>query len=190
MADPVRSGSPMSQGYGRAPARQGSSTNLGDILERVLDRGVVIVGDIRVNLLDIELLTIKLRLLIASVDTARELGIDWWEHDPWLSSKDRDLVEENRRLRKRLVAAEGDRGELSDRDRRELEEGRDRREELHDEPGGRERRERRDGLRDERDGRDDRDDRSDRDERDERRPVEPRRRTARRRPRGAEDGGG
>lgn len=61
--------------------------NLGDILERVLDRGLVIVGDIRVSLLDIELLTIKLRLLIASVDTARQLGIDWWEHDPWLSSR-------------------------------------------------------------------------------------------------------
>jgi hypothetical protein len=60
--------------------------NLGDILERVLDRGVVIVGDIRVSLLDIELLTIKLRLLIASVDTAREVGIDWWQHDPWLTS--------------------------------------------------------------------------------------------------------
>ena len=66
--------------------------NLGDILERVLDRGVVIVGDIRVSLLDIELLTIKLRLLIASVDTARELGIDWWQHDPWLSSRARPEV--------------------------------------------------------------------------------------------------
>src|SRR5918998_2206769 len=63
--------------------------NLGDILERVLDRGLVIVGDIRVSLLDIELLTIKLRLLVASVDTARQLGIDWWEHDPWLSSRSR-----------------------------------------------------------------------------------------------------
>jgi len=86
-----------------------SSANLADILERVLDRGVVIVGDIRVNLLDIELLTIKLRLLIASVDTARELGIDWWEHDPWLSSRDRDLIEENRVLRDRLSVVEGDR---------------------------------------------------------------------------------
>jgi hypothetical protein len=64
----------------------GQPANLGDILERVLDRGLVIVGDIRISLLDIELLTVKLRLLIASVDTARELGIDWWEHDPWLSS--------------------------------------------------------------------------------------------------------
>jgi hypothetical protein len=64
--------------------------NLGDILERVLDRGVVIVGDIRISLLDIELLTVKLRLLIASVDTARELGIDWWRHDPWLTSSATD----------------------------------------------------------------------------------------------------
>lgn len=70
------------------------STNLGDILERVLDRGVVIVGDIRVSLLDIELLTIKLRLLISSVDTARELGIDWWEHDPWLTSRAREPLAE------------------------------------------------------------------------------------------------
>ena len=58
--------------------------NLGDILERVLDKGIVIAGDIQVNLLDIELLTIKLRLVIASLDTAREVGIDWWMHDPWL----------------------------------------------------------------------------------------------------------
>src|ERR1043165_9989011 len=63
--------------------------NLGDILERVLDRGIVIVGDIRVSLLDIELLTIKLRLVVASVDTARQMGIDWWEHDPWLSTSAR-----------------------------------------------------------------------------------------------------
>ena len=62
------------------------STNLADILERVLDKGIVIAGDIRVNLLDIELLTIKIRLLVASVDKAREIGIDWWEHDPTLSS--------------------------------------------------------------------------------------------------------
>ncbi|MEU7893677.1 gas vesicle protein GvpJ [Nonomuraea sp. NPDC049152] len=82
------------------------SANLGDILERVLDRGVVIAGDIRVNLLDIELLTIKLRLVIASVDTAREMGIDWWEHDPWLTGNNRGLLEENRRLRARLTAME------------------------------------------------------------------------------------
>ncbi|WP_043620998.1 gas vesicle protein [Nonomuraea candida] len=95
--------------YGAASGNR-EPANLGDILERVLDRGVVIAGDIRVNLLDIELLTIKLRLLIASVDTARELGIDWWEHDPYLSGKDRELMEENRRLRRRLAIAEGREG--------------------------------------------------------------------------------
>ena len=78
------------------------SSNLADILERVLDKGIVIAGDIRVNLLDIELLTIKIRLLIASVDKAREIGIDWWEHDPALSSGQRGLAEENRRLRARI----------------------------------------------------------------------------------------
>lgn len=73
-------GSQVSAGGGRGP------TNLGDILERVLDKGLVIAGDIQVNLLDIELLTIKLRLVIASLDTAREVGINWWENDPWLNA--------------------------------------------------------------------------------------------------------
>ncbi|WP_033825620.1 gas vesicle protein [Kitasatospora sp. MBT63] len=71
------------------PYAQGSSANLADILERVLDKGIVIAGDIQINLLDIELLTIKLRLLVASVDKAKEMGIDWWEHDPSLSSRAR-----------------------------------------------------------------------------------------------------
>ncbi|MDO0937516.1 gas vesicle protein [Streptomyces sp. DG2A-72] len=68
------------------PGPGGQTANLADILERVLDKGVVIAGDIRINLLDIELLTIKLRLLVVSVDKAKEMGIDWWEHDPSLSS--------------------------------------------------------------------------------------------------------
>nr|WP_244260156.1 gas vesicle protein [Kitasatospora cineracea] len=81
---------------------------MADLLERVLDKGIVIAGDIRINLLDIELLTIRIRLLVASVDKAREMGIDWWEHDPTLSSGDRrrDLEAENRRLRERLGALE------------------------------------------------------------------------------------
>lgn len=62
------------------------TTNLADLLERILDKGIVIVGDIRINLIDVELLTIKIRLLIASVDKAKSLGIDWWEHDPFISS--------------------------------------------------------------------------------------------------------
>ncbi|WP_179816291.1 gas vesicle protein [Allostreptomyces psammosilenae] len=88
---------------------QGSVASLVDVLERVLDKGVVIAGDIKINLLDVELLTIKLRLLVASVDRAREMGIDWWEHDPSLSSaaRRRDLAEENERLRARIAAIEG-----------------------------------------------------------------------------------
>ncbi|WP_411103023.1 gas vesicle protein [Streptomyces sp. cmx-4-9] len=88
-----------------APAPYGQSTSsLADILERVLDKGIVIAGDIRINLLDIELLTIKLRILIASVDKAKEMGIDWWEHDPSLSSRHTGspLEQENRRLRAEL----------------------------------------------------------------------------------------
>src|ERR1700749_2294219 len=79
------------------------TANLADILERVLDKGLVIAGDIQVNLLDIELLTIKLRLVIASLDTAREVGINWWEEDPWLNadaarrSVDRDSGRSHRR---------------------------------------------------------------------------------------------
>jgi len=81
--------------------------SLADILERVLDKGIIIAGDIRVNLLDIELLTIKLRLLVVSVDKAEEMGIDWWRHDPMLTVKERGMVEENERLRARVAELEG-----------------------------------------------------------------------------------
>ena len=102
---------------GRPPVQSGASGNLADILERVLDKGIVIAGDIQINLLDIELLTIKLRLLIASVDRAREMGINWWESDPSLQSvgpggDDDDngdqgrLQQENRELRERLERIE------------------------------------------------------------------------------------
>ena len=86
--------------------------NLADILERVLDKGIVIAGDIQINLLDIELLTIKLRLLIASVDRAREMGINWWETDSSLQSlesgrsDDSRLEQENRQLRERVERLE------------------------------------------------------------------------------------
>ena len=70
---------------GRGALNRPDPSSLADVLERVLDKGLVIAGDIRVDLMEIELLTIRLRLLIASVDRARELGIDWWEHDPMFS---------------------------------------------------------------------------------------------------------
>jgi hypothetical protein len=102
--------SPMPRGYG-GPVSSPQSTNLGDILERVLDKGLVIAGDIRVNLLDIELLTIKLRLIIASLETAKEVGIDWWERDPWLTGKDSQLQVENERLRARIEQLEAGDGQ-------------------------------------------------------------------------------
>ncbi len=82
--------------YRALPAQGGQ--NLADILERVLDKGVVIAGDITINVLDIELLTIKLRLLIASVDKAREMGINWWESDPALSNGNGGKTALERRL--------------------------------------------------------------------------------------------
>lgn len=75
-----------------------SSSSLADILERVLDKGVVIAGDIKVLVADVELLTIKVRLLVASVDKAMEIGINWWQTDPYLSAQAFRALEEQRRL--------------------------------------------------------------------------------------------
>ena len=100
--------SPTSRPYS-APVGQSSRpqpANLADILERVLDKGIILAGDIRVNLLDIELLTIKIRLLIVSVDKAQEMGIDWWRNDPMLTTSEQGLAEENRLLRERLEELE------------------------------------------------------------------------------------
>jgi hypothetical protein len=66
------------------------ATNLADILERVLDKGIVIAGDIKIQIADIDLLTIKIRLLVASVDKAMEMGINWWQDDTYLSTKARE----------------------------------------------------------------------------------------------------
>jgi uncharacterized protein YlxW (UPF0749 family) len=90
-----------------------SPESLADILERVLDKGIVIAGDVVVNVLDIELLTLKLRLLIASVDTAKQMGIDWWQDDPFLSRDARSLEQENRQLRQRVEQLESGAGSQS-----------------------------------------------------------------------------
>jgi Gas vesicle protein len=81
---------------------QPRSDSLADVLERVLDKGIVIAGDIQIRLLDIELLTIKIRLLVASVERAREMGINWWESDEYITPLD----------------DAGDKGELSELTRR------------------------------------------------------------------------
>ena len=67
-----------------------NATGLADILERVLDKGIVIAGDIKIQIADIDLLTIKIRLWVASVDKAMEMGINWWQEDPYLSTKAND----------------------------------------------------------------------------------------------------
>jgi len=66
------------------------ASTLADILERVLDKGIVIAGDIKIQIADIDLLTIKIRLLVASVDKALEMGINWWQDDTYLSTKARE----------------------------------------------------------------------------------------------------
>jgi hypothetical protein len=113
----VQPGAGAAQMYGSATIGGRGSTSLGDILERVLDKGLVIAGDIRVNLLDIELLTVKLRLVIASLDTARDVGINWWENDPWLNAdagrRADELREENRQLRDRVSELESGAPELA-----------------------------------------------------------------------------
>lgn len=85
-----------------------NATNLADILERVLDKGIVIAGDIKISIADVDLLNIKIRLLIASVDKAMEMGINWWQQDPYLSSnaKEGRLEKENKTLKSRLERVE------------------------------------------------------------------------------------
>jgi hypothetical protein len=75
------------------------STGLVDVLDRVLDKGLVVAGDIRVSLAEVELLTIRIRLLVCSIDKAEQIGLDWWRDDPHLSIAARKLSAENQELR-------------------------------------------------------------------------------------------
>lgn len=87
-----------------ATATQGST--LADVLERVLDKGIVIAGDISVSVGSTELLSIRIRLLISSVDKAKEIGINWWENDPYLSGQSHQLLEANQKLLARVDSLE------------------------------------------------------------------------------------
>ena len=85
------------------------NTNLADLLERILDKGIVIAGDIKIILVDIELLTIQIRLVICSVDKAKEMGMDWWVNNPAFSSKkseENKMVETLARIEDRLAIIE------------------------------------------------------------------------------------
>jgi hypothetical protein len=83
-----------------------NADSLADVLERILDKGIVIAGDVSVSLVGIELLTIRLRLLVATVDKAKELGINWWESDPRLSALAAENADETVRLRERVAELE------------------------------------------------------------------------------------
>ena len=84
----------------------GRSTGLVDVLDRVLDKGLVVAGDIRVSLAEVELLTIRIRLMICSIDKAEQIGLDWWKYDHHLSPGKQALSAENEELRKQVRALE------------------------------------------------------------------------------------
>ena len=88
----------------RATQHSIASTNIADLLERILDKGIVIAGDIRVSLVEVELLTIQLRLVICSVDKAQEMGMDWWVNNPAFTrqKETQPVLETLARIEKRL----------------------------------------------------------------------------------------
>jgi 50S ribosomal subunit-associated GTPase HflX len=98
----------LTEGHGR-------STGLVDVLDRVLDKGLVVAGDIKVSLAEVELLTIRIRLLICSIDKAEQIGLDWWKFDHHLSPGRQRLSAENENLRKQVRALERQLAALSRR---------------------------------------------------------------------------
>jgi hypothetical protein len=86
---------PLTEGHGR-------STGLVDVLDRVLDKGLVVAGDIKVSLAEVELLTIRIRLLICSIDKAEQIGLDWWKFDHHLSPGKQALSAQNEQLREQV----------------------------------------------------------------------------------------
>jgi hypothetical protein len=89
----------LTEGHGR-------SSGLVDVLDRVLDKGLVVAGDIKVSLAEVELITIRIRLLICSIDKAEQIGLDWWKYDHHLSAGNQALSAENEELRKQVRALE------------------------------------------------------------------------------------
>src|SRR6202023_400859 len=90
---------PLTEGHGR-------STGLVEVLDRVLDKGLVVAGDIKVSLAEVELLTIRIRLLICSIDKAEQIGLDWWKYDHHLSPGKQALSAENEELKKQVRTLE------------------------------------------------------------------------------------
>jgi len=86
--------------------RASGGTSLIDVLDRVLDKGLVVAGDIRISLAEVELITIRIRLLVCSIDKAEQIGLDWWRQDPNLSVAARRLTVENDVLKEQVRALE------------------------------------------------------------------------------------
>lgn len=105
----------MAAGYDLGPTR---GQSLVDVLDRILEKGLVIAGDIRVDLADVELLTVRVRLLVCSIDKAQEIGLDWWRHDPYLSGDARGGREALEGIERKLDELGG---RLQRLERRELE---------------------------------------------------------------------
>jgi hypothetical protein len=78
------------------------SSGLVDVLDRVLDKGLVIAGDIKISIAEVELLTIRIRLMVCSIDKAEQIGLDWWRHDRHLSMGNDELAVENEQLKQRI----------------------------------------------------------------------------------------
>ena len=81
---------------------QARASGLVDVLDRVLDKGLVIAGDIKISIAEVELLTIRIRLMVCSIDKAEQIGLDWWRHDRHLSMGTDELVTENEQLKERV----------------------------------------------------------------------------------------
>jgi hypothetical protein len=84
------------------PTHTRGNAGLVDVLDRVLDKGLVVAGDIKVSLAEVELLTIRIRLMICSIDKAEEIGLDWWKYDRHLSPGREQVMQENLELREQL----------------------------------------------------------------------------------------
>ena len=95
-----------------------TSTGLVDVLDRVLDKGLVVAGDIKVSLAEVELLTIRIRLMICSIDKAQEIGLDWWKYDRNLAPGARAAAVETEALRRQVRLLERRIAALSERQAR------------------------------------------------------------------------
>ena len=94
----------MPNDFSPVPSRHGAG--LVDVLDRVLDKGLVVAGDIKVSLAEVELLTIRIRLMICSIDKAEQIGLDWWKYDRHLSPGREQVMQENLELREQLRGLE------------------------------------------------------------------------------------